>query len=737
MRAATRTLPVILVIAGLSSAAADAPQPASGRRLALLVGCTRYDSLVARRQLRGPANDVVLMRRLLTERFGFDPADITVLAEQDHVDRAQRQQQQEPSIRCDLPTDEHIIREFERLICDARAGDTVFILLSGHGSRQPDQDNDPERDPEPDGFDELFLPCNIGRWQGDVGTVEHAITDDQIRDWSRALVERGAFVFFVADSCHSGTVTRGIEGDDAENYTQRSRETSPEELGIPEELAQRAASASAGSESDWFDAAARAGGSSGMVALYAVQAHQEAIEEPPTPSSPHFGRLSHTLYEVLSQCNQSITYRELTQRILWRFEQNNWISRSTPFAEGTAVDRTVFELEEWPGRSQITLHRAGDGLTVTSGALHGLTIGSILEVYPPAGESSEMQVLGHVRVTGLFPLSAKVEPIAWRDTPLVVELPDEARCQLVYRDLTADQLRVAIQVEGLSGPDAESAVAELRERLSVDDTETLPFRLVDGEVADWVAVIVEEGVYLQRVDSPRFDWSDQDALRAARRRGEVLGAPYRRDQSLAEALRHDLGRVGRADALRKLAEAPGASEDTSIDVAVQVVRDGRHFQEQDPEAVQVRRDERLRLQITNTGLEPAAVVVFYVASDYSIDLRFPRSRRDEQLNLMSPNSSLAREVRFDIDDATTGWEHVIIIAVGAQDQGAVAELMRLQQEAAAGARTRGAGEGFVSPLARLVDSALTGSRAARDPDAAPQAGTYAIRRVSWNVVMTN
>jgi hypothetical protein len=33
--------------------------------------CTKYPNLTTGFQLRGPANDVVLMRRLLVERFGF------------------------------------------------------------------------------------------------------------------------------------------------------------------------------------------------------------------------------------------------------------------------------------------------------------------------------------------------------------------------------------------------------------------------------------------------------------------------------------------------------------------------------------------------------------------------------------------------------------------------------------------------------------------------------------------
>src|SRR5688572_10882931 len=58
-----------------------ADPPAGGTGHALLVGCTRYPNLAPRLQLRGPANDVVLVRQLLTERFGFPEKNVVTLSE--------------------------------------------------------------------------------------------------------------------------------------------------------------------------------------------------------------------------------------------------------------------------------------------------------------------------------------------------------------------------------------------------------------------------------------------------------------------------------------------------------------------------------------------------------------------------------------------------------------------------------------------------------------------------------
>ena len=48
---------------------------------ALLVGCTTYDNLGEESWLRGPINDVKLVREMLEERFGFPTSNIRTLSE--------------------------------------------------------------------------------------------------------------------------------------------------------------------------------------------------------------------------------------------------------------------------------------------------------------------------------------------------------------------------------------------------------------------------------------------------------------------------------------------------------------------------------------------------------------------------------------------------------------------------------------------------------------------------------
>ena len=81
------------------------------------------------------------------------------------------------------------------LIGKAARGETVVITYSGHGTWVPDQNGD-----EPDQRDEGLCPWDIG--QGNV------LLDDEIH-LLFANRPAGIRITLIADSCHSGSVTRG------------------------------------------------------------------------------------------------------------------------------------------------------------------------------------------------------------------------------------------------------------------------------------------------------------------------------------------------------------------------------------------------------------------------------------------------------------------------------------------------------------------------------------------------
>lgn len=92
-----------------------------------------------------------------------------------------------------------LVAGFEKLIVSAKAGDTVAITFSGHGTLAPDTSGD-----EIDGYDEALCPYDIH--QGKV------LLDDEIHQLFGKR-PAGVRLILISDSCHSGTVTRNAPTD--------------------------------------------------------------------------------------------------------------------------------------------------------------------------------------------------------------------------------------------------------------------------------------------------------------------------------------------------------------------------------------------------------------------------------------------------------------------------------------------------------------------------------------------
>ena len=92
----------------------------------------------------------------------------------------------------------------------AVAGDSLAITFSGHGSYVFNTDPD---EAEPDGYDEALCPY-------DVATLGEPLIDDEIH---ALLAQRapGVRLLLIADSCHSGTVSRSTQPLEADAPRKR------------------------------------------------------------------------------------------------------------------------------------------------------------------------------------------------------------------------------------------------------------------------------------------------------------------------------------------------------------------------------------------------------------------------------------------------------------------------------------------------------------------------------------
>ena len=120
------------------------------------------------------------------------------------------------------------MREVEAFIRDARADQRIVLFFAGHGSQQPDQSPADPKDPEPDGLDEVFLPCDAGLWNRKSKCIENAIVDDEIHSWMQQLLAKKVELVLIFDSCHSGSAARGLN-------ERATRRVDPTEL-IPADI---------------------------------------------------------------------------------------------------------------------------------------------------------------------------------------------------------------------------------------------------------------------------------------------------------------------------------------------------------------------------------------------------------------------------------------------------------------------------------------------------------------------
>jgi hypothetical protein len=732
-----------------SSAEAGTASPKVSSRRALLIGCANYPHLPSRYSLRGPTNDVRLFSHVLRSRLGFSEDQIT------------RLWQGTPSAT--PPTREAIETAFTQLIEQAHPGQDIVILLAGHGSQQPLIT--PQLH-EPDGMDEVFLPVDISTWRKGA-PVNNAITDNQIHEWLTQLRDKGAFVFFVADCCHSGTLARG-----AEEFV--TRHVPPDLLWAPRTptLTRWNPSVAALPRDTLLDQSQAAqaktrANSGGFVALYAVPANALEVEERMPPdgdeqSTAIHGRLTYALCESLQRTNGPFSYRELTQRIRQHYERWPWL----PYyqIEGDALDRQVLGPSEWPGRSSLILNLDDQGSGIVSaGMLHGLTRSSILSVHPPVGAKPHESVLGYVRVSEITPISARVEPVAWQGQPAVslTSYPHHARCQVAQFDYGDLKLRVA--VAALSGTESGTGrtgtggtsphgVSAKDDRLH----ETLK------RVGETLKAICQQPDSLTRLvtttDRPDvLVLVTDDHRMIVRQAGDVPGdalqghgsfGPFSISASQNSELTTALRRLSRAIQLRRLADQfrdPPLEDESlgsrlKIEVApYQLNSRGKPGALGEPLAATnpfvFRGDDRIAVRVTNQQSSPVDITVLYINGAWQIQSFFPTRKQAGLLDNRLHGQGDSAIAYFHISDDVVGPEDVVVIATRADPGSPPAHFAHLEQEGLPVADQVRDGSPNRSPslLENLLQRSLYGVGDLRG--GRPQEmRDFSMERIRWNII---
>lgn len=147
-------------------------------RYALLVGVNDYPSNAS--DLSGTVNDVMKVRALLVEQYGFEPENVLVLTNAD-------------------ATREHVVEAFRRHLGQAGPSGSAVFYYSGHGTQIPDGYLGYDASDETDKNDEALVLWGTG---GDFGFL----VDEELGGLANTMTAGHRLV--VLDNCHSGTGTR-------------------------------------------------------------------------------------------------------------------------------------------------------------------------------------------------------------------------------------------------------------------------------------------------------------------------------------------------------------------------------------------------------------------------------------------------------------------------------------------------------------------------------------------------
>ncbi|HKO44468.1 MAG TPA: caspase family protein [Pyrinomonadaceae bacterium] len=400
---------------------------------ALLIGVNKYPNLPAHSQLRGCVNDVQIMKQTLETSFGFDPNNIHTLVDEQATARG-------------------ILDAMEKLVAVCQPNDVVVLHFSGHGSRMAAIGE------KASGYDESIMPSDSGRMNPafPVQVPPCDIRDTEVQDWLSRLTQKTSRVTVIFDSCHSGSITR-MHGE-SEEYGTRLRWIEPPDPlqeGSGFKLTSVSHSRNVEGGSGWLELSDK------YVLLAACAAEQGAYEmdhdEFGTPTRN--GAFTFFLTQELNRATEN-TYQDIWDIVATKV--NNRFQKQTPQLEG-ARDRQIFDVSDFvPMRYLLVTNRQDDEVQLAGGAIHGVTVDSQWEIYPPgtkkiteAGNKSQ----GVVRIVTIEPVTARGKIIEEGSLPIA----QSARAVEVIRPDV--ETRMAIWLE-TAARGYEKFVSELRETLA-------------------------------------------------------------------------------------------------------------------------------------------------------------------------------------------------------------------------------------------------------------------------------
>jgi len=670
-------------------------------RYAVLVGVTKYPYLSRNVDLIGPKNDALLMRDVLLNK-GFEPNKMHLLV--DEVDGGKE------------PTRENIMSSLAEVASQVIPGDYVYMHFAGHGSQAPVAMDKLSEANELDGLDEIFLPKDAKGWDSRIGEVTNAIKDDDVAQVIASIRNKGAFVWAVFDSCHSGTMTRG---------QVTMRKLSPEMLGIPQDLLDAAGSSitsrggptdkrvsespftitdlvivakndqtdteisSRGAPSNQANSEKSQSGmvkKGGYVAFFAAQTTQTTPEmRLPVngDNKKNHGLFTYYISQVISTVSGNVSYRQAAEQVLQNYNSHSW-RQSTPLFEGD-LDASLLGQELVDNSVQWKVSIEDGELQIDGGEFHQLAEGSILSI---VATPTSNEIIGYVKVTETYSLHSLANVYQEEGQALLdlTKLPDSAYARIEQNQFNVS-LTYGYELDKSIDLNEKKALEGVLKKLQSDVSEGLALISAgEGDPADIRLFAIDHKLYFLG-DDEDYPCVGEYANRCDDRMKlrKFIKVPLSSDTTtLHKEVRQRMLAIAKANNLRRLASVLGDAKD-HLNTSFKHKRKGDVLELPTIGTPQLLAGDKLEVTFQNNHDRDIDVNMFFIDSDYGVTQLYPRNGRS---NRMQPKQQLPKPIKLKINADTIGRESILIIATEATRGAAYSDFSFLSQDSLG--RSRGA-----------------------------------------------
>jgi hypothetical protein len=398
------------------------------------------------RNLEGAVNDVETIAALLVGRYGFDARNVVVLRNQE-------------------ATRDGILAAIRTHLIDAAArGDNVLFYFAGHGSQVRNSQSD-----EDDQFDETIVPVDANRGVFD-------IRDKELRSLFNDVIDKGARLTVILDSCHSTSAQRGLPSP------LRLRSIERDERDI-------AAAMQIGPADARGDPADR-----GALVLAAAQEFERAAEVEDGLGMPH-GLFSMALASVLRTAPVNEPARQLFLRIRGSMKAQGHVQEPSIEGSQERMEAGLFGGDAAPGSGSIVAAvrevRADGSIELLGGLALGLHPGSEMRRVVTGAEKGKSQVVARIQSVEALnrsiakPVSGDVASVVPGDLFTLtswVAPPDAYLRVLIPPALDAGGMRQAKEWIAATRAPVES---KRMARWVVDPSEDSPTHVVHWDGSTW------------------------------------------------------------------------------------------------------------------------------------------------------------------------------------------------------------------------------------------------------------